>query len=78
MATKLTKITLHNTFHNTEMNILADAAMLDPNNGGPWFELSLRAHDGDTAAAARVARISRTLCGHDGCTCKPVNYFEIV
>lgn len=74
---KLTKITLFNTFHNTEMNVMADAEMI-AEYADPWFELHLRAtYNNDTAAAARVARISRTLCGHAGCTCKPVNYYEI-
>jgi hypothetical protein len=74
---KLIKITLYNEFHRTEMNIMADAEMI-AEYADPWFELHLRAtYNEDVAAGRRADRIRRTLCGHAGCTCKKVSYYEI-
>lgn len=59
------------------MNIMADAEMI-AEYADPWFELHLRAtYNEDVAAGRRADRIRRTLCGHAGCTCKKVSYYEI-
>lgn len=71
------KIRLFNDTHKTEMNIEADPEMVnDP--CGPWFVLHLRSMDGDRAALRRAQRIARTLCGHGGCPCRPIDRFEVV
>ncbi len=62
------KITLRNTFHNTECTVVLPKIYKDEPSANPWHFIELGATR-DKAHKRRMQRVRRMLCGVSGCKC---------
>ena len=62
------KITLKNSYHNTECIVLADT----DDASEYWENLNIAAMSGDTRAINQKRRIHAKLCGSSDCKCGTV------
>jgi len=65
---KMKKITLRNSFHGTEIEILAPDYCEGSLDAWAWAQEEVY-RDQTNAAKQRLRKIERTLCGCEGCQC---------
>ena len=64
---KMHKITLHNSFHNTTCTVLVPNGIQDQHEA--WLLLQELANDGGSTERRRLARVRRALCPSSTCKC---------
>jgi len=62
------RITLSNDFHNTECRVMMPLDF-DGSQSEAYQAIEAAADSGGEAAKARLRRVRKALCGHEGCTC---------